>query len=164
MIAGGVWILLGMISILTPIAGSVLDIVLIIGNTLIVPLLFGLYLLYRDRYPRLGGASFLVFLLGTLANVVGTTGFVLGSESFAVLAFPVGVLGELLGFVGFAWMTARTDRLPRWTGTLLLLTFPGAAVVGAFADTTSEFGDYPGAVVVGLVFTIVGYLMYRHTR
>lgn len=162
-IAGVIWIIVGLVSILTQITGSPLDIALIIGNLLLIFPLFGLYLLYRDRYPRLGIASFVVFLLGTLANVVGTGAFALGVESLSFLAFPVGILGELIGFLGFAWITARARRLPRWTGALLVLTFPGAAAVGALTGTTSEFGDYPGAVTVGLIFLIVGYLMYRHT-
>lgn len=101
--------------------------------------------------------------MGTLANVTGTAAFVVGVEALSFLAFPVGILGELLGFLGFAWMTARASRLPKWTGSLLVLTFPGAAVIGAITGTTSEFGDYPGAVAVGVIFLIVGYVMYEYT-
>lgn len=163
-IAAGLWILVGLISLFSQITGSILDYILIVGNVLIILPLFGLYLLYRDRFPRSAIAAFVLFLVGVLANVIGTAAFTFGVESLSFLAFPVGILGELLGFLGFAWITARSSRLPKWTGSLLVLTFPGAAGVGLVTGTTSEFGDYPGAVVVGLVFAVVGYLMYRYTR
>ncbi|WP_435063306.1 hypothetical protein [Halobaculum sp. EA56] len=164
LVAGVVWTLLGAVSLFTAITGSVLDVVLVVGNVLLVLPVLGLYLLYRDEFPRLGAASVGAFLAGTLANVVGTAGVVVGVESLSVLAFPVGVVGELLGFLGFAAMTARSDRLPRWTGSLLVLTFPGAAAVGALAGTASSFGDYPGAVVVGALVLVVASVLYGRTK
>lgn len=155
---------LGLVSLGTTTTGAVLDGWLIFANVLEVFALFGLYLVYRDVAPRLGLASFALFAATTVANVAGTAAFVLEVDALVFLAFPVGVFGQFVAYLGFALITARTARLLRWTGSLLVLTFPAAIVIGRLTGSMTEFGDYPGAIGVGVIYLLVGTLVHRYAR
>ncbi len=71
-------------------------------------------------------------------------------------------MGLLLMFAGFVVLgiaTLRARVLPRWCGVALILALPLTFGSGVLLRPEGEFGDYPGAIVLGVIWLALGYAL-----
>lgn len=163
MSSGVVFVALSLLSLATMVQASLLDVGLVVANLLTLGAAVGLHALQKDRYGYLGRGGFVIAVVGILTNTIGTAAHVLGVSTFEVLAFPVGLVGLVvgLGLMGIATFRARV--LPRWCGVALVFALPLTALAGIALGPVSEFGNYSGGFVAGVVFLAVGYVLWSET-
>lgn len=152
---------LSLLSLATPEPASFLDVIFAAAWLSTVIPVVGLHAAQEGRDGLLGRAGTVMLVGGAVASCLGTTAIAAGAMSFAWLSFPVGALLLLAGLVVLGLAILRARVLPRWCGAALILALPLTVVAGAVLGVQSEsgFGDYPGVIVVGLVWLAVGYAL-----
>ncbi|WPB74610.1 hypothetical protein KYC5002_37075 [Archangium violaceum] len=118
--------------------------------------LTGLRARLQGRARRLGlaGGVMAALALATAAlNALLLTGLV-GRARFVGGLAALGVLGVCTGAVLLGLATRREQVLPRWGGTLLIVT--GPLTVLLIATSGLRFGSIPGYVLDDLPFAIAG--------
>jgi hypothetical protein len=96
---------------------------------------------------------------GVIANTIDLVPLAVGNESLLWLSFPVGALLLLVGFLALGIATLRAGVLPRWCGLALIVALPLVTVAGAIFGAPSD-EDYPGVVVMGVVWLALGYALW----
>jgi hypothetical protein len=125
-----------------------LDILFVTGILLVVVGLVGFHELQRERYGRIGRASFYTVVVASLVQVVGLVGFLLGSKALEWLILAGG-LGSLVGFVLYGAATLRAGVLPRWCGVAIIVALPASIPLGEYAS-----------LLFGLVWLVLGYTLW----
>ena len=161
-LAGGAWILAGIISLVT-IEQTLLPVLAIYAIALIGVIvgLFGLYARQARSLGWLGTTGFLAAFLGSALALVALVLLLLSSgdlltRELGAQALGLGLTGILLGFVvssvgvvllGVGTLLARV--LPLWCG-VVLIALPFSAAVN----------DYGGWIVFGLLWLALGYILW----
>jgi hypothetical protein len=102
------------------------------------------------HYGRLGMAGFLAAFVGVFFLLASTVATILAGREVLDWLFILGFVGTLVGFVLLGAATLRAGVLPRWCGTLLIVSVLGIPVYFAL-------GNYGGAILYGLVWLGLGY-------
>ena len=97
-----------------------------------------------------------------IANTIGLVPLAVGNETLLWLSFPVGAVLLLAGFLLLGISTLWAGVLPRWCGVALIGALPLTAVVGGVLGAERD-ADYPGVVVMGLVWLAVGYALWARS-
>jgi hypothetical protein len=130
---------------------------------LTVPGVVGLHAAQKESYGLLGRVGSVALVGGVLANTVGLVPLAVGNESLLWLSFPVGALLLLAGFLVLGIATLRAGVLARWCGVALIVALPLTAVVGGVLGAERD-ADYPGVVVMGVVWLAVGYALWTRSE
>ena len=123
-------------------------VLLVAAEVLLAAGLLGLHALQRGGYGRLGTVGLYVAVAAFLAQALGVTAYVLGSNSLNWLAFPAGYLAMLAGLVLYGVATLRAGVLPRWCGAGLVV-LPVTTVLGGY-----------GGILFGLFWLALGYALW----
>lgn len=158
--SGGVFVLLSLISLAMRGPSSVLDVIFLIAWLLTLISVAGLHAVQQGRYGLLGRAGSLVLAVGIVTSIIGTAAEVAGIAVLVWLAFPVGMLLMLVGFVLLGIATIRARVLPRWSGVILIAALPLTAIAGGIL-VESDLGDYPGVAVMGVAWLALGYALLQ---
>jgi hypothetical protein len=159
MSAGYAWVILSLLSLLTPGPARYLDVLFVVPYSLSLVGVLRLHAVQRDRSGQFGDIGFRVSVAGIVTTLVGQTGIIMDTDALTRIVLPVGVAAWILGFLLFGLATARAGVLPRWTGAAIALSQPLAVVAGlAFSPISplSSTGDYSGAISHGLVWLSIG--------
>ena len=125
---------------------QILDVLMVVALLLVLVGTIGLYTVQRDAFSRLGRLSAVVAVVGLVVATVGTAAAVVapGVARIALVGLPL----TWLGFVALGVATARACVLPRWTGVVLAIAFPGAVLLFVLpvnvTFTETGFSFYPG--------------------
>jgi hypothetical protein len=92
--------------------------------------LVGLHVLQRGSYGGVGRAGFYTILASSAAIVAGGIGHLFGSMALEWLAYPVGMLGAIVGFSLYGEATAQAKVIPRWYGVMLIIFLPISVLFG----------------------------------
>lgn len=112
--------------------------------------LLGLHALQKDNYGRIGRGGFWTVVVASLAQVLGVTVFLLGSEALIfLLVFPGYYVAVPVGLMLYGAATLQARVLPRWCGLGLIIIPPVTVVLG----------DY-GWILFGLLWLALGYLLW----
>lgn len=158
-LAGVAFLVLSLLSIAISGPSPFFDAGFVIAWLLTVPGVVSLHAAQKERYGLLGRVGSVSLVAGVLANTLGLVPLAAGDESLFWLSFPVGALLLLAGFLLLGIATLRAGVLPRWCGVALIVALPLVAVAGAvFGAPIDE--DYPGVVVMGLIWLALGYALW----
>jgi hypothetical protein len=94
--------------------------------------LVGLHALQRGSYGGIGRAGFYTILASSLAIVAGGVGHLFGTMALEWLAYPVGMLGVIVGFSLYGVATVQARVLPRWYGIVLIVFLPISVLFGVY--------------------------------
>ncbi|HEU4494421.1 MAG TPA: hypothetical protein VFR69_09525, partial [Rubrobacteraceae bacterium] len=92
----------------------------------------GLHALQRGSYGGVGRAGFYTILASSLAIVAGGVGHLFGTMALEWLAYPVGMLGVIVGFSLYGAATVQARVLPRWYGVVLIVFLPISVLFGVY--------------------------------
>jgi hypothetical protein len=154
-VGGLVWILLNLFTLSqNPAPDNPLALVLyIIAIVLSFLGVVGLHALQKENYGRIGRGGFYTILISNLVTIVGAVAVLfLGIEALIWLAFPVGPLGIIVGFVLYGAATLQARVLPRWYGVALIIFVPVSVALGGY-----------GNIWVGLVQLALGYVLWSRS-
>jgi hypothetical protein len=112
--------------------------------------LIGLHAVQRGSYGGVGRAGFYTILASSVAIVAGGIGQLFGSMALEWLAYPVGMLGVIVGFSLYGAATAQARVLPRWYGVMLIVFLPLSVLFGTYDN-----------LWVGVVQLILGSVLWR---
>jgi hypothetical protein len=158
-LAGAAFVLLSLSSLAISGPSPYFDISFLIAWLLTIPGVVGLHAAQSESYGLLGRVGCVSLIAGVIANTIGLVPLAFGNESLLWLSFPVGALLLLIGFLSLGIATLRAGVLPRWSGVALIVALPLVVVAGAiFGAPTDE--DYPGVVVMGLVWLALGHALW----
>jgi len=140
--------------------GFAMEAFLVVALLLVPVGMVGFHAIQSRNYGRIGRAGFWISVAGPLAVALGAVsylwwGSVFGS-SVLWLAFPVGPLVLLVGFVLYEVATLRANVLPPWCGAVFIVAVPaalGASTLRAFASVF---------IVFGLAWLALGYALWSH--
>lgn len=127
-----------------------------------IPGVLGLHGAQKERYGLLGRVGSVALVAGVIANTIGLVPLAAGNGSLLWLSFPVGAVFLLAGFVVLSIAILRAGVLPRWCGVALIIALPLTAVAGWVLGAERD-ADYPGVVVMGLVWLALGYALWART-
>ncbi len=152
MVTGGVFVLSSALSLAIRGPYSFLDAVFVSAWLLALVTVAGIYGL-------LGRAGSLILPARIVGSTVGTAALVVGTASFAWLAF----LGARCSCssVSCSWASPRRERgcCPA-RGVALIIALPLTAVARSVLRAESDFGGYPGVVVMSVVWLALGYVLW----
>jgi hypothetical protein len=158
-LAGVAFVLLSLVSLALSGPSPYFDVGFVIAWLLTVPGVVGLHAVQSESYGLLGRVGSVSLIAGVMSNTLGLVPLVLGNESFLWLSFPVGALLLLVGFLTLGIATLRAGVLPRWSGVALIVALPLVVVAGTILGAPTD-EDYPGVVVMGLVWLSLGYALW----
>ena len=157
--AGIAWVVLSLLSILTPEPARYLDVLFVVPYSLTLAAVLGLHTVQRDHTGRLERVGLWTTVIGMVATLVGQVGIITDADPLTRVVLPVGVAVWLLGFLLLGIATVRARVLPFWAGVALVLSQPLAVVTGLALSPISPLsstGDYSGAIAHGLVWLALG--------
>lgn len=129
---------------------------------LTIPGVVGLHAAQNERYGLLGRVGSIALVAGVIANTIGLVPLAVGNETLLWLSFPVGAVLLLAGFLLLGIATLRAGVLARWCGVAIIVALPLTAVVGGVLGAERD-ADYPGVVVMGLVWLAVSYALWARS-
>jgi hypothetical protein len=112
--------------------------------------LIGLDALQRGSYGGVGRAGFYTILASSLAIVAGGAGHLFGTMALEWLAYPVGMLGVIVGFSLYGAATVQAGVMPRWYGVVLIVFLPISVLFGTYDN-----------LWVGVVQLVLGSALWR---
>lgn len=158
-LAGVAFLVLSLLSLAISGPSPYFDLGFVVAWLLTIPGVVGLNAAQNESYGLLGRLGSRSLVAGVIANTIGIVPLAAGNESLFWLSFPVGALLLLAGFLLLGIATLRAGVLPRWCGVALIVALPLVAVAGGvFGAPIDE--DYPGVVVMGLVWLALGYALW----
>jgi hypothetical protein len=105
------------------------------------------------RYGELGVAGFYAAFIGVALMLVNTVATILVGREVLDWLIVLGFLGTSVGLVLVGAATLRAEVLPRWYGVLLIVAVLDISVYFAL-------GDYGGAILYGLLWLALGYVLW----
>lgn len=162
MLAGVAFVVLSLLSLAVSGPSPYFDVGFGVAWLLTVPGVVGLHAAQNESYGLLGRVGSVALVAGVIANTVGLVPLAVGNESLLWLSFPVGALLLLVSFLALGIATLRAAVLPRWGGVALIVVLPLTAVAGGVLGAERD-ADYPGVVVMGLVWLAVGYALWARS-
>jgi hypothetical protein len=123
--------------------------VFLLALLLVLAGVFGFHFLQDDRYGPIGQAGLWTIFGASVLQEVGLLIFVLGDATLFWLAFPVGYVTMIVGYVLFGAATLQAGVVPRWCGLALLLGAPVSYLMG----------DY-GGLAFGAMWVALGYVLW----
>ena len=109
----------------------------------------GLHALQRGSYGGIGRAGFYTILASSAAVVAGGAGRLFGSMALDWLAYPVGMLGVIVGFSLYGAATVQARVMPRWYGVALITFLPISVLFGTYDN-----------IWVGMVQLVLGIVLW----
>jgi hypothetical protein len=94
--------------------------------------LVGLHALQRRSYGGVGRAGFYTILVSSVVIVASGVGHLFGSMALDWLAYPVGMVGVIVGFSLYGAATVQAKVLPRWYGVVLIVFLPISVLFGVY--------------------------------
>ncbi len=163
-LSGVTFIILSLLSLATPEPAAYLDVIFGVAWLSTVLPVAGLHVAQEGRYGLLGRVGSATLVGGAVATFLGALAIATGSVFLGGLLFIVGGLLLLAGLVVLGIATLRARVLPRWCGAALILALPLTALAGPLTggilQARSNSGDYPGVIVIGLLWLGLGYALW----
>jgi hypothetical protein len=164
-VAAVAWIAIATESIVRPDAHDYRDVAMAVPFGLLGVVVLGVHRLHRGSFGRAGAAA-AVFALGWAASLAGTVaaGFDAGwSEPLLGAAMAPFVLG----LAGIGIETIRGGVLPKHVGWALIVSQPGAALVGVALSwhvPLASHGSYSGGLAHAAAMATVARAVTRKER
>ncbi len=165
-LSGLAFTVLSLLSLATPEPAAYLDVIFGAAWLSTVLPVAGLHAVQEGRYGLLGRVGSASLVVGAVATFLGALAVAAESASLAWPLFIVGGLFLLAGLVVLGIASLRARVLPRWCGVALILALPLTALAGPLtggllqAQTQTNSGDYPGVIVMGLLWLGLGYALW----
>ena len=163
-LSGLAFTVLSLLSLATPEPAAYLDVIFGVAWLSTVLAVAGLHAVQEGRYGLLGRVGSATLVGGAVATFLGALAIATGSVFLGGLLFIVGGLLLLAGLVVLGIATLRARVLPRWCGAALILALPLTALAGPLTggilQARSNSGDYPGVIVMGLLWLGLGYALW----
>jgi hypothetical protein len=126
----------------------------------------GIHYLQQDSAPRSETIGYKVLAITIATMVITQPLLVFDISALSWIAFPFAFLGFLGGTILFSYGTYRAHVLPGWCAVSLglseILTM-GAGLALSPISPLSDFGDYSGACVHGVIWFGVAYALQELT-
>lgn len=163
-LSGLAFTVLSLLSLATPEPAAYLDVIFGLAWLSTVLPVAGLHAVQEGRYGLLGRVGSVSLVVGAVAAFLGALAVAAGSASLGGALFIAGGLFLLAGLVGLGIASLRARVLPRWCGVALILALPLTALAGPLTggllQAQSNSGDYPGVIVMGLLWLGLGYALW----
>ena len=156
--SGCSWLLIGLESTVVGGEQHYRDWLMFVPWTLTMITWVGLYSLQRSRLGWFGKAAFALLETAMAIAWVGQAGVVLGIDTLAGLAFPLGAGLFGLGLLGAGVATYRAGLVPRRYGVLLALLEVLSVLNGVLLSPLAglhDRGSYSGGIAKGVVLLLV---------
>lgn len=166
-LAGMLWALVSIVSLLADNPQRSIDALMVAPVTATLFAFIGLNRLQREHFGRFGRISAFLSFASLIFLLPCQTILTFDIERVAWLAFPVGAMLWLLGFLLYGIATLRAKTLSPWIGLGILVSEPLAAVLGIIFSPISplaDHGDYSGALAHGLVWFTIGVILTSMER
>jgi hypothetical protein len=142
------WLAIAADSIVRPDAHNYRDVAMAVPFGLLGAVVLGVHRLHRGRWGRAGDVVAAVFALGWVVSLAGTVaaGFDAG---WAEPLLGAAMAPFVLGLVGIGVEAIRGGVLPKHVGWALILSQPGAVVVGVALSwhvPLASHGSYSGGL------------------
>lgn len=166
LLSGMVFIILSLLSLATPEPAAYLDVIFGVAWLSTVLPVAALHAVQEGRYGLLGRVGSASIVVGAVATFLGALAVATRSTSLAWPLFIAGGVFLLAGLVVLGIASLRARVLPRWCGVALILALPLTALAGPLtggllqAQTQTNSGDYPGVIVMGLLWLGLGYALW----
>ncbi len=163
-LSGVLFTVLSLISLATSEPAAHLDVIFgVAWLSTIIPVA-GLHAVQEGRYGLMGRGGAGSIVVGAIATFLGALAVASGSAFLGGFLFIVGGLLLLGGLVVLGIASLRGRVLPRWCGAALILALPLTALAGPLTggilQAQSNSGDYPGVIVMGLLWLGLGYALW----
>ncbi len=158
-LSGLAFTVLSLLSLATPEPAAYLDVIFGVAWLSTVLPVAALHAVQEGRDGLLGRVGSASIVVGAVAAFLGALAVATGSTSLAWPLFIAGGILLLAGLVVLGLASLRARVLPRWCGVALILALP---LTGGLlqAQTQTNSGDYPGVIVVGLLWLGLGYVLW----
>ena len=160
--AGLAWSTLSLLSLAEPDPEAHLDVIMLLPLTLSIGGVSAVYLAQRHVFGRLGRLGFGVSIGSLALLVAGQACHVADLEMARNILIVPGIAGWIIGFALLGVATARAGILPVWSGVILALSEPLTILAGIALSPISplsDFGDYSGAIMHGLIWLSLGIVL-----
>ncbi len=163
-LSGLAFTVLSFLSLATPEPAAYLDVIFGVAWLSTVLPVTALHAVQEGRYGLLGRVGSALLAVGAVAAFLGALAVATESTSLGGLLFIAGGLLLLAGLVVLGIASLRARVLPRWCGVALILALPLTALAGPLTggllQAQSNTGDYPGVIVMGLLWLGLGYTLW----
>ena len=111
--------------------------------------LIGLHALQEGHYGREGLVGLYTLLIAFALQTVDIAALLAGNTALVSVAYPVGLVAKLVGFVLVGVAALQAGVLPRWYGVALITLVPFSLILLAYAN-----------VWTGLVLLMLGNVLW----